>query len=420
MPKTNQNPPLERIEIGPATFPCIRAQMGTFEYFISTMTLTSVAKWIKKPKHTAETDKDFKTWLQREIDPKRLAKIAKYLYERDQRFFNAIVVGIFGGDPDWYPVVVSPGGPDELILDERTKDSIGILKLQGGEQAFSIDGQHRVEAIKEALKDHPKLGNDELAVIFISHHTNAEGRKRTRRLFSTLNKYAKPVSKGEIVALDEDDAFAIVTRELTDKYPPLRGLITYTKTANLPTGDTSGVTTTVGLYELLHALPRTSRVSPKTLEDGPAEKHEKEIGDLYRTASRFWDILNRAIPDVAQVLGSAPSKKLAGKQRQNGGNMLFRPAGQQAFARAVTIMVKGGMKMEVAIEKLSKIELNIHKEPWPGILWNKSRNTMILIRKPLMHNMLLHLVGHQLSPRDYDLLGEFRKAKDDENAALPS
>ena len=63
--------------------------------------------------------------------------------------------------------------------------------------------------IKEALKENPELGDDELAVIFIAHHTDSAGKERSRRLFTTLNKNAKPVSKGEIIALDEDDAMAI-------------------------------------------------------------------------------------------------------------------------------------------------------------------------------------------------------------------
>lgn len=192
--KIVKNGEVEIVEaVESSTFPSIRAKMGDIEYFIATLTFAQVAKWIKKPEQTSENDSDFKTFLQRKIDPKRLSKIADYLSARDQRFFNAIVVGIFGGNPNWFPVTVDYVGPDNIELDKRTKSSMGILKLAGNEQAFSIDGQHRVEAIKEALKTHPSLASDELSVIFIAHSTNAAGRKRTRRLFSTLNKYARPV-----------------------------------------------------------------------------------------------------------------------------------------------------------------------------------------------------------------------------------
>ena len=43
--------------------------------------------------------------------------------------------------------------------------------------------------------------------------------QRVRRLFSTLNRYAKPVSMRDIIALDEDDIIAIASRELIDNHP---------------------------------------------------------------------------------------------------------------------------------------------------------------------------------------------------------
>lgn len=43
--------------------------------------------------------------------------------------------------------------------------------------------------------------------------------QRSRRLFSTLNRYAKPVSMRDIIALDEDDVVAIASRDLIDTHP---------------------------------------------------------------------------------------------------------------------------------------------------------------------------------------------------------
>lgn len=84
---------------------------------------------------------------------------------------------------------------------------------------FPVDGQHRVEGIKSALKANPKLEDETITVIFIGHHNTREGKEKTRRIFSTLNRYAKPVSPGDILALDEDDIVAISTRELLENCP---------------------------------------------------------------------------------------------------------------------------------------------------------------------------------------------------------
>ena len=76
-------------------------------------------------------------------------------------------------------------------------------------------GKHRLIGIKEAVDEDPELGEDELSIIFITHRT--EEKERSRRLFTTLNKNAVRVSKGEIIALDEDDTIAITVRDLVTK-----------------------------------------------------------------------------------------------------------------------------------------------------------------------------------------------------------
>ena len=46
-----------------------------------------------------------------------------------------------------------------------------------------------------------------------------EWKKKYRRLFSSLNRYAKPVDKDTIIAMDEDDIFCILTRRMVAEYP---------------------------------------------------------------------------------------------------------------------------------------------------------------------------------------------------------
>ena len=103
-------------------------------------------------------------------------------------------------------------------LSDETIESLGFLTLRGDENLFALDGQHRLAGIKKAIKDGiDQDPYDDLSVIFVAHQTTKKGLERTRRLFTTLNKTARPVSKGDIVALDEDDAMAICVRWLIEK-----------------------------------------------------------------------------------------------------------------------------------------------------------------------------------------------------------
>ena len=62
------------------------------------------------------------------------------------------------------------------------------------------------------------MASETISVILIGHSTSDIGMKKSRRIFSTLNRYAKPVKLGDIIALDEDDIVAIATRDLLETH----------------------------------------------------------------------------------------------------------------------------------------------------------------------------------------------------------
>ena len=136
----------------PALFPAIRARLGDWWYYTATMTFADIAERVKRVDEIYESD-SLKTWIQRQVDDKRREQIATYLRDQTQHFFNAIVLGIFDGAPDWFPVAVSKGHVQTGVeLSDRTATAFGLIKLSGTEQIFAIDGQHRVEGIKAALE----------------------------------------------------------------------------------------------------------------------------------------------------------------------------------------------------------------------------------------------------------------------------
>lgn len=402
-----------------ATFPSIRAKMGSIEYFVATMTFAEVEKWIMRPTQTQETDSDFKLWLQRKIDKSRLGIIANYLKEHDERFFNSVVVGTFDGDPRWFPVTVenTPQAVD-VELDERTKNALGILQLHGGEQTFPIDGQHRVEAIKLAISEDKGVANDELSVIFLTHRTTKVGRQRTRRLFTNLNKYARPVSPGDIVALDEDDAFAIATRKMIEEFEPLSGLVRFSKLANITQDEQVFLTTAVALYRVFELLPRTINKSTRALKSGPANKLGEAIDAVYNRGEQFWNLLAANIPAINQLLGTKPGDKVAGKLRRDGGNILLRPVGQHAFAKASSVLVKSGLSFEDAITKLSRTEQELNRVPWRNVLWDPDNGTMI-VNFSLATNLLLYMVDGPPTASNYNVAERYYSATQRDIAEVP-
>jgi DNA sulfur modification protein DndB len=71
-------------------------------------------------------------------------------------------------------------------------------------------------------------------------------------LFSTLNRRAKPTTTGQNIAIDEDDAIAIVTRRLVKENEILKTLVSIklgSKQISQNKSDYPYITTLAALYE---------------------------------------------------------------------------------------------------------------------------------------------------------------------------
>ncbi|WP_246677095.1 DNA sulfur modification protein DndB [Mesorhizobium sp. B2-4-15] len=140
--------------------------------------------------------------IQRALTKGRASEIGKYLVNEGDHFFNALVVAVYGGDPEWMEFEVNPAAgartsrePKEVA--EWARSAFGYLHLSGTETLFALDGQHRLAGIKQAVPVKASLGDERVTVIFVSHKLTDAGRRRTRKLFTTLNKTAVAVNKSD-------------------------------------------------------------------------------------------------------------------------------------------------------------------------------------------------------------------------------
>jgi len=176
--------------------PCLKGHMGDWYYYITLLKFSEVAKRVLLPQEIDEyySDKEnlkLGDWIQRDLQKNRTKNIVDYLRKQPQHFFNSLILGIYEGNPSWQDLNLSTDKTYDIIDEQKLEylsRTFGLLNLDGNEDIFAIDGQHRAIAIREAVKADPKLNDEEIAVIFVGHKTDTEGKIRTRRLFSTLNK----------------------------------------------------------------------------------------------------------------------------------------------------------------------------------------------------------------------------------------
>jgi DNA sulfur modification protein DndB len=190
----------------PLIIPALRGAFGDWIYYSCVMDMSEVGARVNYA-HEIHPDEALSQLIQRSLEGTRARHIASYLTSTPERFFNSLVLATYGGNPDWLELgnFRSPKKP-ELVEEIRQSDvdALGFLALSGKERIFAIDGQHRLAGIKQALKENAELGDEKVPVILVGHRKDAGGLRRTRRLFTTLNKTAVPVAKRDIIALDED------------------------------------------------------------------------------------------------------------------------------------------------------------------------------------------------------------------------
>ena len=356
--------------------PALRGQMGDWVYYVCLISLRDIADRV----HMADEihpSKDLNELIQRELTGNAL-KITDYLLHQKQRFLNALVLAVYGGEPQWYEIEVRESvqiTPSEIP--ETVEMSIGALALRGDERLFAVDGQHRVKGIQGALLRDSRLAGEQVSAIFVAHRADAAGRTRTRRLFTTLNRYAKPVTTYEKIALDEDDVVAITVRALLDRHPVLVGKVSTARSRNLPASDDRSFTSLPALYDamdlVLRDVPQRQWTSLKRFRaDDVLLQH------YYGRAAKFWDLLSHQFKAIQELSVAIDQRDVVRRYRNvQGGHLLFRPVGLSVFARALRALLDDGSELEEAVASLTRAPMDLAAEPWASVLWSSAVGRMM-------------------------------------------
>jgi DNA sulfur modification protein DndB len=187
--------------------PAFRAKVGDWQYYICIMKYAEVARQVQFA-YELGGNAELGNLIQRGITA-RTKEITDYLLKSEHRFLGSLIIAAWGGDPSYQDITMED--PDGLL--KGIDKSFGILTFDGTQSYFALDGQHRLKAIKDALKKKPELGLEDICVLLVSHFDTEDGRVKTRRLFTNINRNAKITSAAENIALDEDYGISIITRQ---------------------------------------------------------------------------------------------------------------------------------------------------------------------------------------------------------------
>lgn len=378
--------------------PAIRGKIGNTIYYCTTLTFKQVDEMVRPVNDELYIANSLKEQIQRSLTDNYI-KIKEYILNREDRFFDSLVLAVYDGDPMWKEV--------RYEIDNETYYNVGLLEFSGQEKIFPVDGQHRVEGIRAALAENGELGDEMISVMLIGHQNTAEGREKSRRIFSTLNRYVKPVRLGDIIALDEDDIVAIVTRDLLETYPLFIGKrIKASNNKSIPNTDKTAFTSLMTLYECHLVLYKTyisqkdqknykkSQINDK-LKYRPSDEI---INEFNQYLIEFWNGMVTTFGEIRTYIdnnSNDPAREL--RPTDDGGNLFFRPIGLLPFVEAVArIKMSSQEAYNEIISQYSNLNRNVHSDLWDMILWNPRTNRMLMRNQSLVYYLLINMIDANL------------------------
>lgn len=376
------------------TYPALRLSMGSWTYFSVRMTMKEAAKRIvlatnfKEP--TALDD-----MLQRLHDEARSkGAMTNYLKIRDDRFYGSLIVAPIGKSPSFHSIRADEELIDKYNIADDANDSIGFVSLDEDTDYYVLDGQHRLGSIKHVIENDeigPEFQDEEINVIFVVDESDSDKERniKYRRLFTSLNRYAKPTDQTTNIIMEEDDAYAILTRRLVETH----------KVFGKGTGDSSARSNTrvnvntknlyqtaphftslaalYGMTKKLLSCPEFPDINPATPEGLLSRPSDVQLDHWYAELELLWDVIGEAFPLLFSDL-----TKLRAKDSSSDDEFplaYLYPRLQEniwipKIRKYITEKADFGDKDQYleAIEPLAKMNWDLRTVPWNPLILGKN------------------------------------------------
>ncbi len=319
--------------------PCLRGAIGDWVTYTCLMRLKEIVELVSFAEDIHKSKKLSKL-IQRELKKDRQKDIGEYLLTDPEAFFNSLVVAIYDGAPKWHQFDTINGEKEETKNYETPDyavECLGYLSITKKEKMFAIDGQHRLSGIQYAIQKDPDIGYQQIPVTFIPHFNDDTGLKRTRRLFTTLNKKARPVNRAAVISLDEDDLSACATRYLVEETDLFNEDRIKFQANNSVSYSDDGILTTIGnLYDVVrHLLQYGLGIEKKVIDNYRGAETEKN--KIFELIVDIFDYLFNKIPALNEYHLSENKISITRKYRrkEDGGLFIFRPIGLKIYIVAL-------------------------------------------------------------------------------------
>ena len=350
--------------------------------------------------------------FQRKIDIRRIRRdIAPYFANDENRFSGALVLAVLNSDKMILESLQDIAGVSNNIpkLYNSVIGDMGFLIMSGDEVFVPLDGQHRAKAFKLAIEGYkdsskvaplirpnPDLAKDKVAVILVRFDD-----LMSRYIFNKINRYAKPTTKADKLITDDDNAVAVITRQMiSDGVIPER-------LVNIDTNSLSKTmhefTTLSTFYDanmyLLSGLRVASIANPEKMSKPERDMRLTEVSAEWKRLISGIGLWKKALKDPS-IKGDDIRKKIRKEY------LLGKPIGQLSLVGGYAFTCqrhRNEVDRDLLIRRLDKIDWRVRTKMWSGVLIRQ--NGRIMSGRPTAKNaikFIAYLIGAELTKLEKD------------------
>lgn len=405
------------------TFAAMKAHLGNTDYYILSMKAQELVNIVKIPKELdGWEDLKLEERYQRDINYTRVrTQIAPYLANDPSRFFGAIIVAAMNFDDtgdafEPLDAVLTRNLPSKYRGDA---EAMGFLTLRGGEVLVPLDGQHRLKAIEFAITGRDRegkaipdmspcidLAQEDVTVVLVPYVA-----EKARRIFTRVNRYARPTTAGQNYITDDDDIIAVLSRQIVNDHIGGR-LAKYhsnTLTTKDPEFTTLAIVYNCNDFVIENTFPGGKVDKTKLPDQSKQTLFRDKVSEVWGVLLEQIDVFVDALSDPEET-GDAKRKEIRSK------NLLGKPVAQECLVRAYVKLTGAptNMASKDACQKLNVLPWDITEanvKVWQNVLWSGGVDGKIITKKRVLaSDLLFYLAGGNMTDQEKDqLLMDYRK-----------
>ena len=346
---------------------------------------------------------------QRDINYARVKnQIAPYLASDPDRFFGAIIMMAKNLDVNNFEPIEKYAKSALPHIYKESSSLMGFLTLSGKELLIPLDGQHRLKAISFAMSgadqngkpisgmsSQPGLAEDEVTVILVPHDST-----KARKIFTKVNRYAKPTTTGQNLVTDDDDILAVLSREIANDQTIIGARLVKYKSNTLNNKE-HYFTTLATLAECNEAILRAHIGKKRFGKLDRTRPVEKDEATLFRNkVQEVWKFLVENI-DLFSICLEDKDEGGDDKRREiREDYLLGKPVPQVSMVTAFANLTEAptNLSYEKAAKKLNSVAWKKDDPEWDRLFMTGGR--LITKNRKLVADILYYRAGGKLDEGD--------------------